>query len=74
MNYENTLTVCDHLQNINQNLKKKLSEVKDNMENLESVRLELAHVNSKAKEENLSFVNKVKELEAKVREATQKSN
>ena len=66
MNYTTTLTDCDHLENINQNLEKKLSEVKAELENLESARIELADVNSKAKEENDSLVNKVKELETKV--------
>ena len=59
MNYRNTLTDFDHLGNINQNIEKTWSEIRGEMKNLESARLELTYVIAKGKVGMVFILNKV---------------
>jgi chromosome segregation ATPase len=73
INYANSLADCDYLENLNHKKKKELSQVRDELESLESARSELENVNAKAKEENNFLVNKVEDLEANLREVSSAS-
>ena len=67
-NYEKTLADCVHLEDLNENLEKDLSNFRDKLQFLESDKVGLVNYNTKLKDDNNFLVSRVEASEASLEE------
>ena len=64
MAFTQTLADCVHLEDLNENLEKDLSNFRDKLQFLESDKVGLVNYNTKLKDDNNFLVRRVEALEA----------